>query len=86
MLKVILHDESRLLSTAIRTNHRLFIVSYLTLVIDLLEAHEWDTINKNVSYLFIANGWFGRLALSLDWDFGFNELMDLSQVAQKVRT
>ena len=38
----------------------------------------------NMSYIFSANGWFGRLALVLDWDFGFEELMDLGLVAQNM--
>ena len=37
-----------------------------------------------MSYVFIANSWFGRLALKLDWDFGYEELMDLGHVAQNI--
>jgi hypothetical protein len=54
----------------------------LIVLADLAEAKDQEQMKRNMSYLLIANGWFGRLALSLKWDFGFTELLDLSQIAQ----
>ncbi|KAL3421011.1 transcriptional regulatory protein [Phlyctema vagabunda] len=67
-------------------NCRLPIAAYIMLLINILEVSKPQVTKDNMPYLIIANGWYGRLALSLDWDFGFTELMELSQVAQRIWT
>lgn len=62
----------------------MFFVAYLIILIDLVEVSEWEVIRGRIPYVFLANGWFGRLALSVDWDFGFSELIELTHIAQGI--
>lgn len=58
-------------------------MAYLTVLIPMIESQDWQTIKSNAPYLFIANGFFARLAVS-DWDSGFDKLIGLSHIAQKL--
>jgi hypothetical protein len=67
-----------------RAYYRLPIVAYITILLKIVEAKSRQEIKENMPYLIMASGWHGRLALSLGWGFGFNELMDLSQAVQVI--
>ena len=59
-------------------------IAYLIVLLDLIEARDLQKQKQSMSLLFLANSWFGMLELSEGGAVGFEDLLDLSHVAQSI--